>query len=64
LAGLIAAVKKAAADGASRDEIKKTIAEQLAPKYERGMSKYPLGQFRDRVGLNVEMVYQKVVKKA
>ncbi len=64
LTELIAAVKKAAADGATLDEMKKTVADQLAPKYERGMSKYPLGQYRDRVGLNVEMVYQKVVKKA
>ncbi len=64
LADLIAAVKKAATEGASLDEMKKTIAEQLAPKYERDMSKHPLGQYRDRVGLNVEMVYQKVVKKA
>ena len=44
--------------------MKREIAEQLAPKYEQGMSKYPLGQYRDRIGLNVEMVYQKVVKKA
>ena len=43
--------------------MKKTIPDQLAPQYERGMSKYPLGQYRDRVGLNIEMVYQKVVKK-
>jgi hypothetical protein len=33
-------------------------------EYERGMSKYPVGQYRDRVGLNVEMVYLKVVKKS
>jgi len=26
-------------------------------------SEHPLGQYRDRVSLNVEMVYQKVVKK-
>ncbi len=26
-------------------------------------SKHPLGQYWDRGGLNVEMVYQKVVKK-
>ena len=44
--------------------MKKGIADQLAPKYERGMSKYPLGQFRDRIGLNVEMVYRKVIKNA
>jgi cyclase len=63
LADLIATVKKAAADGGTLDEMKKTIPDQLAPQYERGMSKYPLGQYRDRVGLNIEMVYQKVVKK-
>lgn len=62
LTDLIAAVKQAAADGASLDEMKKTIADQLAPKYEQGMSKYPLGQYRDRIGLNVDMVYQKVIK--
>ena len=28
-----------------------------------GMSKYPLGQYRDRIGTNIEAVYQKVVKK-
>ena len=27
------------------------------------MSKYPLGQYRDRIGTNIEAVYQKVVKK-
>jgi cyclase len=63
LTELIAAVKQAAADGASLDEMKRAVAEQLAPKYERAMSKYPLGQYRDRIGLNVEMVYQKVVKQ-
>jgi cyclase len=61
---LIGAVKKAAADGASLDEMKKNVGDQLAPKYEKPFSKYPLGQYRDRVGSNVEMVYQKVVKKA
>jgi hypothetical protein len=39
------------------------VGDQLAPKYEAGMSKYPLGQYRDRVGLNIEMVHKKVVKK-
>ena len=63
LVDLIAAVNKASADGATLDEMKKTIGDQLAPKYESGMSKYPLGQYRDRVGLTIEMVYQKVVKK-
>jgi glyoxylase-like metal-dependent hydrolase (beta-lactamase superfamily II) len=64
LADLIAAVKKAAVDGASLEEMKKVLADQLAPKYEQGMSKYPLGRYRDRVGTNIEAVYQKVVKKA
>jgi len=44
--------------------MKKTIGDQLAPKYEAGMSKHPTGRYRDRVGQNVEMVYLKVVKKA
>jgi hypothetical protein len=39
------------------------MPDQLAPPYERAMSKYPLGQYRDRVGTNIEMVYQKMVKK-
>ena len=64
LTDLVAAVKKTAADGATLDEIKTKVADQLAPKYEAGMSKYPIGQYRDRIGLNVEMVYTKVVKKA
>jgi hypothetical protein len=64
LTDLIAAVKKAAADGASLEEMQKGIADQLASKYEQGMSKYPLGRYRDRVGPSVEIVYKKVVKKA
>ena len=56
-------MKKAAADGATLEEMKKGVGDQLAPTYERRMSKYPLGQNRDRVGLNIEMVYRKVVKK-
>jgi hypothetical protein len=63
LTDLIASVKKAAADGASLDGMKKGVGDQLAGKYEQGMSKYPVGRYRDRVGQNVEMVYQKVVKK-
>src|SRR5262245_25145777 len=63
LVDLVAAVKKAAADGASLDEMKKTVADQLAPKYEQGMSRYPVGQYRDRVGVNIEGVYLKLVKK-
>jgi glyoxylase-like metal-dependent hydrolase (beta-lactamase superfamily II) len=64
LAELIAAVKQAAADGASLDEMKPKIGDQLAAKYEQGMSKHPLGRYRDRVGANIDIVYQKVVKKA
>ena len=60
---LVFMVKKAAADGATLDEITAKLPDQLAPKYERGMSKYPVGQYRDRVGLNIEIVYAKVVKK-
>jgi len=63
LTDLVAAIKQAAADGAGLEEMKKGIADQLAPKYERGMSKYPLGQYRDRIGLNVEIAYQKVIRK-
>jgi cyclase len=64
ISDLVAAVKKAAADGATLDEMKTKIAEQLAPKYEQGMSKYPLGRYRASIGINVEMVHKKVVKKA
>jgi hypothetical protein len=57
-------VKSTAAAGAILDEMKTKVADQLAPKYEKGMSKYPVGQFRDRIGLNVEMVHKKVVAKS
>jgi cyclase len=60
LADLVAAVKKADAAGASLEEMKKTIPDQLAGKYERGMSKYPSGQYRDRIGLNIEATWQKI----
>ena len=49
--------------GATLEEMQKKIADQLAPKYEQAMSKYPLGRYRERIGQNVEMVYRKVVKK-
>jgi glyoxylase-like metal-dependent hydrolase (beta-lactamase superfamily II) len=61
LSDLIAAVRQAAADGAGLAEMKQGVADRLASKYERAMSKYPLGQYRDRVGLNIEVVYRKVV---
>jgi glyoxylase-like metal-dependent hydrolase (beta-lactamase superfamily II) len=63
LADLIAAVKRAAAAGATLEDMKKGVADELAPRYEQGMSKYPLGQYRDRIGLNIEMAYRKVVAK-
>jgi glyoxylase-like metal-dependent hydrolase (beta-lactamase superfamily II) len=63
LTDLIAAVKHAAAAGASLADMQHGVAEQLAPAYEGSMSKYPLGQYRDRIGTNIEAVYQKVVKK-
>ena len=63
LADLVDAVKKGAAAGASLDDLKQSVANQLAPKYEAGMSKYPVGQYRDRVGVNIEHVYNKTVKK-
>src|SRR6266571_746722 len=64
LSDLIAAVKKASADGATLAEMQTKIGDQLASKYEAGMSKYPLGRYRDRIGQNVEMVYKKVIQKA
>ena len=64
LTDLVAAVKKADADGASLDEMKRTLPDLLAGKYEQGMSKHPLGQYRDRIGLNIEMTYRKVITKA
>ena len=44
--------------------MKKTLPERLAVKYEKGMSKHPLGRYRDRIGLNIEVAYGKVVAKA
>jgi glyoxylase-like metal-dependent hydrolase (beta-lactamase superfamily II) len=63
LTDLVAAVKKADADGASLDEMKRTLPDRLAGKYEQGMSKHPLGQYRDRIGLNIEIAYRKVITK-
>ena len=60
---LIAAVRKADADKASLDDMKRTVGSQLASKYEAGFSKYPIGRYRDRVGTNIEAVYRKVLKK-
>jgi cyclase len=63
LTDLIASVKKAAADGGTLEEMQKAIPDQLAPRYEQRMSKYPLGRYRDRIGVNIETVYKKVVQK-
>lgn len=63
LADLVAAVKQADALGANLEEMKRTIPDQLAVKYEAGMSKYPMGQFRERIGLNIEAAHAKIVRK-
>jgi hypothetical protein len=62
LADLVAGVKKGIAAKTPLDELKKTIGDALAPKYEAGMSKYPLGRYRDRVGVNVEHVHARLAK--
>jgi cyclase len=63
LADLVAEVKKASAEGASLEDMKKALPDLLAPRYEQGMSKHQQGRYRDRIGLNVEMAYRKVVAK-
>jgi hypothetical protein len=63
LEDLVVAVKQAAALGASLEEMKETIPGELAARYEAGMSKYPMGQFRERIALNIEATYAKVVRK-
>jgi cyclase len=63
LADLVDAVKKGAAGGASLEDLKQSVANQLAPRYEAGMSKYAVGRYRDRVAVNIEDVYTKTVKK-
>jgi glyoxylase-like metal-dependent hydrolase (beta-lactamase superfamily II) len=59
---LVGAIKKATADKMPLDDMKKKIAEDLAPTHEKPMSKYPLGRYRDRIDVNVEQVYGKLVK--
>ncbi|MCI0527176.1 MAG: hypothetical protein L0Y56_07015, partial [Nitrospira sp.] len=63
LVDLIAAVKKATSEGATLDEMKKWVADHLAPQYEQPMSKYPQRHYRDRISGNIEAVYNKVIKK-
>ena len=63
LTDLVGAVKQASAEGASLEEMKKVLPDLLAPRYEQGMSKHPLGRYRDRIGLNVEMAYRKITGK-
>jgi glyoxylase-like metal-dependent hydrolase (beta-lactamase superfamily II) len=43
---LVASVRKADAAGATLDEMKTKIGDELAPKYEAGMSKHPVGRYR------------------
>jgi cyclase len=61
MADLVDAVKQADAGGASLEEMQKSLPDILAGRYEKGMSKYPLGQYRDRIAGNIEMTYRKVV---
>lgn len=61
---LIATVKQAATAGASLEALTPVVADQLAPKYEAAMSRYPVSQYRERIGLNIEAVYRKVVSAA
>jgi cyclase len=63
LTELVGAVKQHSAANMPLDDMKKKIGDDLAGKYEKGFSKYPLGQYRDRVGVNVEHVHDKLVKK-
>lgn len=61
LTDLVAAVKSAAAQGASLDDMKRTLPDRLAPTYEQPMSKYTMGQYRERIALNIEIVHRKVI---
>ncbi|HEX4985720.1 MAG TPA: MBL fold metallo-hydrolase [Burkholderiales bacterium] len=61
LADLVEAVKSAHAQGASLEEMKRTLPDRLAVKYEQGMSKHPLGRYRDRIASNIEVAYAKVM---
>ncbi|HWA12581.1 MAG TPA: MBL fold metallo-hydrolase [Burkholderiales bacterium] len=63
MADLVASVKQAHAEGASLEEMQKALPDRLAARYEQGMSKYPLGQYRDRIGGNIEMTYRKVIQR-
>ena len=64
LEDLVAAVKQAGAQGRHPRRDEEERGDQLAPKYEKAMSRYPVGQCRDRVGVNIEAVYMKLVKKS
>jgi glyoxylase-like metal-dependent hydrolase (beta-lactamase superfamily II) len=63
LADLVDAVRKAGAEGATLEDMQRTLPDKLAPKYERGMSKYPMGQYRERISINIEATYRKVIAK-
>ncbi len=64
LQAFVGGMKKATAEGMPLPDMKKKIAEDLAAKYEKSMSKYPLGRYRDRIDANVEQVYTKTAKKS
>jgi len=64
LTDLVDGVKKGIAAKTPLDDMKKSIGDALAAKYEAGMSKYPLGRYRDRIGVNVEHVHAKLAPKS
>jgi cyclase len=61
---LVDGVKKGIAAKTPLEDMKKSIGDGLAGKYEAGMSKYPLGRYRDRIGVNVEHVHAKLAPKS
>lgn len=62
LKAVMAAVREAAAAGASLEEMKRQLPDRLAARFEQGMSKYPMGRFRERIELNIEMTWRKIIQ--
>jgi glyoxylase-like metal-dependent hydrolase (beta-lactamase superfamily II) len=62
IADLIAAVRREAAAGASLDEIKQRVPDQIAPQYEQGLSRYgDYRPWRRLVLTNIERIYATVL---
>lgn len=58
IADLVEAVRREAAAGAALDEIKRRVPDQLAPRYEQGLSRYgDYRPWRRLVLANIERVY-------